>query len=208
MKNLEEEIISNISRKIYPRNIITQNDSNETIPRVTKGSKTKVIEDVTTDKPRRIPKKEILTNKTKQNTNKTTQIPRNDTDTETLTKTVTKPGTRQSKCCRQIQLISTDQTYELYPSLVGTYELHDDMKDVYKMKGKQRFLSRPEGKSDKGKNTYNWGVNSNPGAKWGWIKAFRSGRCPDKISKWRYFDKNTNRWSVDRTLVVRCAEQE
>jgi len=208
IKNIDEEIISNRSKQVFPRNVITYNDKKETIPRILKESKsqvTKVIEeDVRTDKPVRMPKKTIASIKTNLNTKKPENIPKNDTDTDTSTMTVGKSGKRQSKCCTQIELISTAQTYELYPSLIGTYELQNEMKNVYKMKDKQRFLSRPQGKSDTGKNTYNWGVNSRPGAKWGWIKAFKTGKCPNNISKWRYFDKNTKKWAVDRTLAVRC----
>jgi hypothetical protein len=112
----------------------------------------------------------------------------------------------QNKCCRKIQFTSTAETQKLYPFVLGIYELIDDVKTVYKKQGQVRFISRPQGVTSKGVNTFSWGVNSNPKGKWGWIKAFSAGDCPHLISKWRAYDKARKTWVSDSTLVMQCVQ--
>ena len=105
------------------------------------------------------------------------------------------------KCCKVLKMMSTNATSDLYPFLVGTYIVQSGKTAVYKMKDQKRFISRPP---SKGLTKFSWGVNSNPKAKWGWLKAFSDGDCPDDIVNWRAYDGQKKQWVKDWSLSFNC----
>lgn len=119
-----------------------------------------------------------------------------------------KPKTRKDKgkCCKNIKITSTGIVSEMYPYLLGVYENKEqpNTSPVYKMENENRFLSRPYGFTKSGTHTYSWGINSKPNGKWGWIKAFSEGPCPDIIRQWKVYNQKSNKWIIDKTLNITC----
>ena len=107
-------------------------------------------------------------------------------------------------CCQKLSLTSTGETKELYPFVIGVYHLTNDSRIIYAKEGQKRFISRPPGLTRRGMNTFSWGLNSNPGGKWGWIKAFSNAECPDMIDHWKAYDKIRKTWVADNTLTFQC----
>jgi len=107
-------------------------------------------------------------------------------------------------CCQMLNLSSTGETKRLYPYVIGLYRLVDTARNVYQKKGQKRFISRPQGLTRRGVNTFSWGINSNPDGKWGWIKAFKNADCPDLIDHWKAYDTTKKTWVADRTIAFQC----
>ena len=145
-------------------------------------------------------------NRTSMISKQTTQKTNNDEVfvTETINDQTTKKEVLQNKCCRKVNLTSTEETQKLYPFVIGIYELSDNDRIVYKKEGQARFISRPPGLTRKGLNTFSWGVNSNPDGKWGWIKAFSGGDCPHQIDHWKAYDRTRKIWISDLSLSMQC----
>ena len=111
------------------------------------------------------------------------------------------------RCCKYMKISSTGPVLEIYPSVLGTYENIKEENEcpLYKLKGKKRFLTRPEGFTESKAHVYTWGVNTRVGATWGWIKGLEDQPCPHMVTNWGIFLEDQKKWVVDRTLEIKCS---
>ena len=113
---------------------------------------------------------------------------------------------KPTHCCKDVKVSSSGLVAKMYPFLMGEYENHESAEDspIYKMKNQDLFLSRPYGFTKPGTHTYSWGINSSRTGKWGWIKAFQLGPCPQYIQHWKAFDEKSSRWITDISFRISC----
>ena len=56
------------------------------------------------------------------------------------------------------------------------------------------------------RQSYTWGVNSNPQQTWGWIRAMEAADCPHEVKHWRVWSKFNKKWIRDPSLTVVCSK--
>ena len=108
-------------------------------------------------------------------------------------------------CCETIRISSEEKTKKLYPFILGDYDRNSlNLTSFVKTDNPKLFLMQPETPGHTW--AYTWGVSRSMEARWGYIRSSRAKPCPTWAGMWMVFDKNKNKFVVDRTLRVRCVE--
>ena len=78
-----------------------------------------------------------------------------------------------SRCCRSLMISSEAETAQMYPNVLGTFNM--DRRSYYRKIDKNIYLSKPSSQLNSQGASFTWGVNSSPGQTWGWVRAVRQG---------------------------------
>ena len=96
----------------------------------------------------------------------------------------------------------------MYPFLIGVYKKQEMELNhlVYKKIGGNNplFMFRPSGVTGSGSFGYSWGVNSNLGGNWGWLRSQVGVGCPHSQHRWFVYNMDERKWVVDWTLKISC----